>query len=73
MAQFLNRPIGLESTIRTVVKQTFPFASPSELTLNLLDSGFRGGGDEFTVKVSGSRRERFVWGSSRMGSSRLVG
>ena len=70
---FINKPVGLESAIKTVVKQTFPFAAPSELMLAATEKEFRGGVEEISVQIPGSKRERFVWGSSRMGSSRLVG
>jgi len=69
---FSNRPT-LESSIKRVVNQSFPFATPSEFAMEAVDKGLRGGGVEYTTKVSGSKRERFVWGSSRMGCSRLIG
>ena len=70
---FINRPIGFESTIKTIVKQTFPSVSPSEIALSITEKGMLSSSAIMTTKVSGSRRERFVWGSSRLGSSRLVG
>jgi len=70
---FINKPVGFESTIKTIVKQTFPFAAPSELALAATDSEMRGFSSVITGKVAGSKRERFVWGISRMGSSRIIG
>ena len=73
MSIFFNRQSDLDSAIKSSIKQTFPSVVPSELTLNVTEKALRGGEIHYTVKVPGSRRERFVWGSSRMGSSRLVG
>jgi hypothetical protein len=74
MNQFvINRPIGFENSIKTIVKQSFPFATPNELALEATEKGFRGGALQYSTQVPGSKRERFVWGMSRMGSSRIVG
>jgi hypothetical protein len=73
MAQILVNKSTLENSVKRIVKQSFPFAIPSELAMEATDKGLRGGDTQYTIKVSGSKRERFVWGSSRLGSSRLVG
>jgi hypothetical protein len=70
---FINRPSGFESSIQTIVKQSFPFASPSELALKATEPEMRSGAVMITTAVSGSNRERFVWGVSRLGCSRIVG
>lgn len=73
MAQLLVNKVSLENSVKRIVKQSFPFATPSELVLEVVDKGLRGGETEYTVKIPGSKKERFVWGSSRLGSSRIVG
>lgn len=70
---FINRPSGFESMVQTIVKQSFPFATPSELALKATEPEMRDAPDFDSTQISGSNRERFVWGISRLGSSRIVG
>lgn len=69
----VNKSGDFEASVRAIVKQSFPGAQPSTLALGILDKETRGGGIECTTQAQGSSRERFVWGISRMGCSRLVG
>lgn len=74
MSRFIiNKPRDFESSVRQIVKQTFPFASPTPMAMDALEKSFRDGGGEFSTIVPGSKKERFVWGVSRMGCSRIVG
>ena len=74
MSQFvINRPAGFESAVRAIVKQTFPAAQSSELAMKVTEHELRGAGTEISTTVAGSKRERFVWGISRMGCSRVAG
>lgn len=73
MIPFFSNRQTLESSVKRIVNQSFPFATSSELAIEAIEKGVIGGETEYTIKVPGSTRERFVWGSSRMGSSRLVG
>jgi len=74
MSRFvINKPGDMEAAVKAIVKQSFPAAQSSTLATEILDKETRSGGIEFTTQAQGSNRERFVWGISRMGCSRLVG
>ena len=70
---FVNRPSDFDSMVKTIVSQSFPGATPSTLVLAATENEMRSGFVELTTTRPGTKRERFVWGISRMGSSRLVG
>jgi hypothetical protein len=74
MSKFvINRPQGFEAAVRTIVKQSFPFAAGSTLALQMTERELRGETAMVSTRVPGSGKERFVWGVSRMGSSRVAG
>ena len=41
MAQLLVNKVSLENSVKRIVKQSFPFATPSELVLEVVDKGLR--------------------------------
>jgi len=71
MDNFLLTSSGrLSDAIRTVVKQSFPSVGMSNIVTKevlLQSSGI------ITSRIPGSKRERFSWGSSRIGGSYLIG
>lgn len=73
MAIFFNKQSDFDSAIKASIKQTLPSAIPNELTLNITEQALHTGEIHYTVKIPGSKREKFIWGISRMGCSRLVG
>ncbi len=74
MSKFvINRPQGFEAAVKAIVKQSFPFATGSTLAMQATERELRGVTAETGTNVPGSNKERFVWGVSRMGGSRVVG
>ena len=73
MIKFINNNSNLEAQVKAIVKQSFPAASPSVLTLLKTEPNMRGGKGAFSTSVSGSNKQRFVWGQSLMGGSNVVG
>ena len=69
----INRPPDFDAAVTTLVRQTFPAATPTSSAMEILDGNFRISGGTITSRIEGSRRERFTWGFSRIGGSFLIG
>jgi hypothetical protein len=69
----VNATLDLNATIQSVVRQSFPFATPSTTVLNLTEKETRATEGSRSSRIEGSKRERFTWGSSKIGGSFVLG
>ena len=69
----INKAPDFNSAVKSVVRQSFPFASPSSTALSIAEGMYRGASGMATSRIEGSKRERFTWGISRIGGSFLIG
>ena len=69
----INRPANFASSVQDIVRQNFPGATWSADAMKVIEPNMRAGTVIYDTMVTGSKRERFVWGTSRMGGSRLIG
>lgn len=69
----INKPNDFEAAVKTIVRQSFPFASPSTTILDATEAPYRFTSGTETSRIAGSKREKFTWGSSLIGGSFLVG
>lgn len=70
---FLSFPQNFEAAVKNIVKQSFPSASGSVLSLQATEPQLAGTIADVSTRISGGHKELFVWGYSRMGGSRIVG
>lgn len=68
----INRDIGLESKVRGIVENTYPdVMHPDRRSINHPVSS--SGGESLLYEgVNEGRKEKIVWGVTRMGSKRVV-
>ena len=69
----INRPPDFKAAVQNIVRQTFPAAVPSPTVQEITEKQYYGISGTVTTRIEGSKRERFTWGSSRIGGSYLLG
>ena len=69
----INKPPDFDAMVKTIVRQAFPSVSPSATALNITEGAYRSISAMATSRIEGSKRERFTWGSSRVGGSYILG